>query len=85
MDVRTYMHEAGRRARAAAHALARADTAVKNQALIAIAAAIRRDADRITAANAEDVAEAVMGILAQDHRALASRVELRPFQPPQKK
>lgn len=32
----------------------------------------------------EDVAESVMGILAQDHRALASRVELRPFQPPQK-
>jgi len=34
---------------------------------------------------AEDVADAVMGILAQDHRALASRIELRPFQPPQKK
>jgi NADP-dependent 3-hydroxy acid dehydrogenase YdfG len=33
----------------------------------------------------EDVAEAVMGILAQNQRALASRVELRPFQPPQKK
>ena len=35
--------------------------------------------------SSEDVAEVVMGILAQDHRALASRVELRPFQPPQKK
>lgn len=33
----------------------------------------------------EDVAEQVMNILTQDHRALASRVELRPFQPPQKK
>jgi 3-oxoacyl-[acyl-carrier protein] reductase len=33
----------------------------------------------------EDVAEAVMGILSQERRALASRVELRPFQPPQKK
>jgi len=32
----------------------------------------------------EDVAEVVMGILGQDRRALASRVELRPFQPPQK-
>jgi len=32
----------------------------------------------------EDVAEVVMNILTQDHRALASRVELRPFQPPQK-
>jgi hypothetical protein len=27
------------------------------------------------------VAEVVMNLLAQDHRALASRVELRPFQP----
>jgi len=35
--------------------------------------------------SSEDVAEVVMGILGQDHRALASRVELRPFQPPQKK
>ena len=35
--------------------------------------------------SSEDVAEVVIGILAQDHRALASRVELRPFQPPQKK
>ena len=35
--------------------------------------------------SSEDVADVVMGILAQDHWALASRVELRPFQPPQKK
>lgn len=32
----------------------------------------------------EDVAEVVLDILAQDRRALASRVELRPFQPPKK-
>jgi NAD(P)-dependent dehydrogenase (short-subunit alcohol dehydrogenase family) len=32
----------------------------------------------------EDVAEIVLDILAQDRRALASRVELRPFQPPKK-
>jgi 3-oxoacyl-[acyl-carrier protein] reductase len=32
----------------------------------------------------DDVAEVVLGILEQDHRALASRVELRPFQPPRK-
>ena len=32
----------------------------------------------------EDVAEVVLNLLAQDHRALASRVELRPFQPPKK-
>lgn len=39
------------------------------------------DAWRLTS---EDVAEVVMGIVGQDHRALASRVELRPFQPPPK-
>ncbi len=32
----------------------------------------------------EDVAEVVVDILAQERRALASRVELRPFQPPRK-
>jgi NAD(P)-dependent dehydrogenase (short-subunit alcohol dehydrogenase family) len=32
----------------------------------------------------EDVAEVVLDILAQDRRALASRIELRPFQPPKK-
>lgn len=32
----------------------------------------------------EDVAEVVLDILAQDRRALASRIELRPFQPPRK-
>ncbi|HSF14333.1 MAG TPA: SDR family oxidoreductase [Vicinamibacteria bacterium] len=32
----------------------------------------------------EDVAEMVTNILTQDHRALASRIELRPFQPPRK-
>ena len=35
--------------------------------------------------SSKDVADAVMSILAQDHRALASCLELRPFQPPQKK
>jgi hypothetical protein len=33
---------------------------------------------------AGDVAEVVLDILAQDRRALSSRVELRPFQPPKK-
>ncbi len=32
----------------------------------------------------QDVAEVVLNLLAQDNRALASRVELRPFQPPSK-
>ncbi len=58
MDVRSYMHEMGRRARAAAREVARADTATKNAALAAIAAAIRRDAARLLAANAHDIAGA---------------------------
>jgi len=58
MDVRSYMHETGRRARAAARLVAKADTATKNRALLAMAAAVRRDVARLLAANAEDVAEA---------------------------
>ncbi len=52
------MHEMGRRAREASRAMARADTATKNRALAAIAAAIRRDRAQILAANAQDVAGA---------------------------
>jgi len=58
MDVRTYMHETGRRARAAARLVAKADTATKNRALRAMAAAIRRDSARLSDANAADVAAA---------------------------
>jgi len=55
------MHEMGRRAREASRAMARADTATKNRALAAIAAAIRRDRLPILAANAQDVAGARAG------------------------
>jgi glutamate-5-semialdehyde dehydrogenase len=48
----------GRRARAAASALARTDTDTRNTALRAAAGALRADADTILAANAEDLAEA---------------------------
>lgn len=58
MDVQSYMHGVGRAARAASRELARADTAAKNAALEAMAAAIERDRERLLAANAEDVAEA---------------------------
>jgi glutamate-5-semialdehyde dehydrogenase len=58
MDVATPMLEIGRRARAASRAMARADTATKNAALAAIAAAIRRDRARLIAVNGEDVAGA---------------------------
>jgi glutamate-5-semialdehyde dehydrogenase len=58
MDVASYMHDMGRRARAASRAMARADTVTRNAALHAIAAALRRDAARLLAANALDVAGA---------------------------
>jgi glutamate-5-semialdehyde dehydrogenase len=58
MDVKAYMQEVGRRARAASRALARADTASKNGALAAIAAAVRRERPKLAAANAADVGAA---------------------------
>jgi glutamate-5-semialdehyde dehydrogenase len=57
-DVAAYMAGVGAAARAAARELARADTAAKDAALHAMAAAIRRDEARLLAANAEDVAAA---------------------------
>lgn len=53
-----YMQELGRRARAAAAELARADTRQKNSALLAMALAIERDAGLLLAANAADLAAA---------------------------
>ncbi len=58
MDITNYMHTLGRAARDASRAMARADTRAKNLALATIAAAIRRDAAALLAANAEDVAAA---------------------------
>lgn len=58
MDIQSYMHGVGRKARAAARAMAKADTATKNRALDATARAIRRDAERLLAANAADLAAA---------------------------
>ena len=55
MDIQNYMNEVGQRARAASRAMARADTAVKNQALTLIAAAIRRDAPLLKEANRRDL------------------------------
>jgi len=57
-DVAAYMRGVGEAARAAARVLARADTAAKDRALGAMAAAIRRDEAKLLAANAEDVAAA---------------------------
>lgn len=58
IDIKLYMEDVGRRARAAARLIARADTATKNQALTAMAAAVRRNSAKVLAANAEDVAAA---------------------------
>jgi glutamate-5-semialdehyde dehydrogenase len=58
MDVKEYMWDLGRRARAAARVLAKADTETKNRALHAVAAAVRRECAQLLAANAEDVAAA---------------------------
>jgi glutamate-5-semialdehyde dehydrogenase len=58
MDVKAYMQDLGRRARAASRVVAKADTATKNRALLAMAAAMRRERAGILAANAQDVAAA---------------------------
>ena len=58
MDIQQTMTEIGRAARKASRAMAKADTAAKNRALQLIAAAIRRDAAQLTAANQEDLAAA---------------------------
>src|SRR5438552_15309015 len=58
LDIKVYMHEGGRHARTATREVARADTDAKNRALIAAAKAVRRDAKKLLAANAEDVKSA---------------------------
>ena len=57
-DIAALMHDIGRRARAAARALAIAPAELKTRALNEAAAALRADKATILAANAEDVAEA---------------------------
>jgi len=59
VDVRAYMRELGRAARAAARLLARASTDAKNRALRAMAAEIRLRAAQLLEANRADVDEAV--------------------------
>ena len=58
MDIKQYMDRVGRAARAASFATAKASTAAKNGALIAMAAAIRARQSELLAANAEDIADA---------------------------
>ncbi|MEW9900392.1 glutamate-5-semialdehyde dehydrogenase [Chitinivorax sp. PXF-14] len=58
MDVKAYMLEVGRAARAASRAIAKADTNVKNKALLVMADAIERDSAKLIAANEQDLARA---------------------------
>jgi glutamate-5-semialdehyde dehydrogenase len=58
IDLKQQMQMIGAQARAASHLLAKADTRTKDAALLATAAALRRDMRRLLAANLEDVASA---------------------------
>ncbi len=57
-DIKSYMQSVGREARAASRLVAKAETADKNKALIAMAEAIDRDAQKLLAANAKDLEHA---------------------------
>lgn len=75
MNITDYMNQVGKNARGASRAMARAPTAVRNDALQRIAAAIRRDEAVLTAANQKDVQAATANGLAP---ALLDRLILSP-------
>jgi glutamate-5-semialdehyde dehydrogenase len=83
MNITHYMKEIGQQARKASRAMAKADTATKNQALALIAAAIRRDAAQLRAANERDLetaranglAPAMVDRLTLSDQAIATMVE----------
>lgn len=58
LTIQQTMEQIGQRARIASRAMARASSAVKNAALLAIAQALREEGDMLCHANAEDVANA---------------------------
>jgi len=76
MDITDYMHTLGRNARAASRAMARADGATRNRALLLIAEAIERDAAALSAANQLDLDAARLAGLAP---ALLDRLALSPI------
>ena len=55
LDIKTYMQSVGQEARAASRLMAKASTGMKNRALLAMAEAIRRDADKLLTANQVDL------------------------------
>ncbi len=54
-NIKTYMQQVGTRARVAARAMARAETAAKDAALLAMAAELERNLDMLLAANKKDL------------------------------
>ncbi|WP_194720844.1 glutamate-5-semialdehyde dehydrogenase [Noviherbaspirillum malthae] len=83
MDIKHYMNDVGQRARKASRAMAKADTGAKNKALSLIAAAIRRDAEALRAANQKDLeaaranglAPAMLDRLTLSDKAIATMAE----------
>lgn len=55
MNVKQYMAELGQQARIASREIAKADTGIKNRALLAMADAIDASREKLVAANAEDL------------------------------
>lgn len=82
-DIANYIQTLGQQARQASRAMAKADTATKNQALLAIATAIRREAPALRAANELDLAAAqaagmdaaMLDRLALNEKAIATMAE----------
>ena len=75
MDIKDYMQGVGREARRASRAMAMAETAAKNRALLATADAIEKARATILAANAEDMARGRANGL---DAAMLDRLELKP-------
>ena len=75
LDIRAYMAQLGQQARAASRQMARANTGVKNRALLAIASAIESSRAELLAANAKDMANGRSNGL---DAALLDRLELNP-------
>ena len=73
MDIQQYMAQVGQQARSASRAMAAADTAAKNQALLAIADAIEHSRDALLTANAVDMENGRSNAL---DAALLDRLEL---------
>ena len=75
MDVKAYMAQVGQQARTASRLMAKANTGVKNRALLAIASAIETSRDALMIANAQDMASGKANGL---DAALLDRLELTP-------